>query len=452
MVLVSLAGCRYAHGDFTVDVTRVEGLGTVASVHWATEEPGNAWIEYGTTRDLGSSTPLGTEAETDHTVLLAGMPASSTVFWRAFSEVNGETLTSTQQELETGPPPHGTPDVDVHDGADTSLAEAGFTLTTSLNDALVLMYDPEGRLVWWHECGEDTVVAQARMSFDGRAVIYNTANIDFGTDTSEIVRIALDGEEMLRLRTPLGHHDFVELPDGGYAWLAIDVREWEDEEGVPWDVVGDVVVEADAAGVTRTVWSTWDAADAGMMPVTVDTTDDNDIYPQGLDWTHANSLVYDATDDSYVVSVHNLSALVHVQRVTGEVDWQLGGDASDFRLASGRPFTRQHSPEFTPTSLLVFDNGEVEGQDTYSEAIEYSVDFEARTYAEVWHYDAEQRHSTFLLGDADRLDNGNTLVSFGNAGVLAEVSADDELAFELRLAAGHVFGFSHHVTSLGGRW
>jgi hypothetical protein len=438
-----------ATDDFDVSVQQMDDPGTVAIVSWSTSAAGNAWIEYGLTRELGASTPVGSESETDHTVLLAGLPADETVFWRAFTNADGDVMSSGVQRMETGPPPRGTPGIDVHDDGDPSLAAPGFSLTSSLNDALVLMYDADGHLVWWHQGNDDTVLSQVRMGRDGRSVVYNEANIDFGTDTSQLVRVGLDGQELETIRTPLGHHDFVELDDGTFAYLAIDVRTWVDEHGTSWPVVGDAVTEVGADGETRVVWSTWDDLD-----VVVDTTDETDIYPQGLDWTHANSLVYEADDDAYLVSLHNLSTLAHVDRATGSVDWRLGGDRSDFTLTSGAGFTHEHSPEWLPDGgLLLFNNGDVAGGgDAYSQASEYAVDLGARTYAERWHYDADQRHATFLLGDADRLDNGDTLVSFGNAGVISEVTADGDPAFEYHLDVGHAYGFSHHVAALGGRW
>ncbi len=435
-------------GDFDAEAALEDDIPTVAWVRWTTDAPGTSWVEYGPDRFLGLSTVRGDATTTDHAVLLAGLPPSSTWYWRAVSEVDGELLASRVYTIETGVAPRDLPRV-TPVAYDEALAQPGYTITTSLgNPSWAIVYARDGKPVWWQEAPTDSVIAQVRLTDDGTAVLYNLASLNFSVDVGMIRKVRLDGEVLSETRTVMGHHDFVELPEGGFAYIAADVREWtEPDTGGVRNVVGDTIVEVPEGATEDTpraeIWSTWDD-----IAVDVDPEVDNDFYPQGLDWTHCNSL--NLQDGAYILSVRKENAFVKVDRTSGELLWQLGGAGSDFTQTSGRAFVGQHSAELTPDGFMLFDNGDVDAEEAWSEAVEYTLDEEGRTYEPIWTYDYDRRISSYLLGDVERLPNGNTLVAWGSGGTITEVTPEGEIAFQVSLAIGSAIGFTHHVDALGG--
>lgn len=437
-------------GDFEADLVMEDDIPTVGWARWTTDAPGTSWVEFGPTLSLGSSTPPSTTPSTEHAVLVAGLAPNATWYWRAASEVDGEVLRSAVRTVETGVSPRDLPRLTLGE-YDASLQAPGYTLTTSLGDpSWVIIYNGDGEPVWWQQAPSDRVVAQARLTDNGTAVVYNVASLNFGTDVGQILRVRLDGDILSETRTVMGHHDFLELEDGGgFAYIAADTRAWVNPaDGLTYDVVGDAIYELPEGATEDTertlVWDTWDD-----IPVDVDPLVDNDFYPFGLDWTHCNGLATDGAG-GYVVSVRKENAFVKIDRATGETLWQLGGAGTEFTQTEGRPFIGQHSPDLTDGGVLLFDNGDPEADDAYSEAVEYAVDEDGRTYTPIWTYNYDKRISSYLLGDVERLSNGNTLVAWGSGGVITEVTPAGDVAFQVSLAIGSAVGFTHHVDALGG--
>lgn len=451
-LLFLLAACRHDAADFDATAEIAEEMPTVAWVRWTTPEPGTSWVEFGTTDELGRTTVRGTEPTTEHEVLVGGLPADRKVWVRAYTQVGDQVLQGPLQKLETGELPGGLPDVEPYEDDQPELAYGGFSMVPILGfddeDGWVLVLDQEGELVWWLDSGADEkAISQAWLSKDGTSILYSIASSDRDVDIGTIYRVRLDGTPISETVTPLAHHDFIELPGGGFAYLYADIRPYAFQDGEQ-DVVGDALVEIDEGGTElRTIWSTWDMV-GDALPM-MDPDDDSGFYPQGLDWAHANNLVYDPTDDTYLVSLRNLDRLLKIDRQTGDVLWQLGGDQSDFTQTAGRAFIGQHSPSWTEDgTLLLFDNGDFPADN--SKVVEFEVDQDARTYGEIWSYDGGGNHQTVLMGDAERLANGSTFVSWGSAGRIEEVTPDGTLAVRADMGIGTVLGFSNHVEAFGG--
>jgi len=170
-----------------------------------------------------------------------------------------------------------------------------------------------------------------------------------------------------------------------------------------------------------------------------------------LDWTHCNGIDYRSEDDSYLLSCKNNDAIYKVDRAGGSLVWELGGEPGDFSLTDGLPFTDQHGPKWTgDDTLLVFGNGDKRAEEPYSLVQEFAVDEAARTYAEIWRYDADQAFYVYILGNAERLDDGSTFTAWGSSGVTREVTLDGGLRREFAAGMGSLTGYSHSVAELGG--
>jgi Arylsulfotransferase (ASST) len=143
------------------------------------------------------------------------------------------------------------------------------------------------------------------------------------------------------------------------------------------------------------------------------------------EWTHSNSLQVAPTGE-LLQSIRHLDTVVAIAPQFDRIVWRIGRFRSDFAFPnpSDRFYHQHHVRLLDNGNLLLFDNGNgrpaAEGG-LYSRALELALDWESMTVTNVWEY----RHAissqdgstsykyTNATGSAERLQNGNTLVSFG---------------------------------------
>ncbi len=148
-----------------------------------------------------------------------------------------------------------------------------------------------------------------------------------------------------------------------------------------------------------------------------------------VDYAHANSIAVD-DDGDLLVSLRNTSQVLKIDRSSGAIRWQLGGKSSDFTFANDAGFAFQHDARRLANGrLTLFDNGNGL-HPTYSRAVEYAIDETTKTLTRTWQ--VTDTH-TVAIGNAQRLPSGNTLVNWGLAGKLTEVTADEQVAREIDL-------------------
>src|SRR5439155_6458168 len=180
----------------------------------------------------------------------------------------------------------------------------------------------------------------------------------------------------------------------------------------------------------------------------------------GLDWTHANAVAYTPALDQVMLSVRNFSEIWVIDHSTttaqaaGHAGGRLGrggdlvyrwGNRRAYGMAGEQQLFGQHNPTWIADGLngaghlLVFDNGDVNTR-PYSTVVEletplrgdgsYAYD-PATGYgpsAPVWQYMADPPTSFFanIISGAQRLANGDTLVTNGVAGRFFEVTPDGQ--------------------------
>ncbi len=71
--------------------------------------------------------------------------------------------------------------------------------------------------------------------------------------------------------------------------------------------------------------------------------------------------------------------------------------------------------------------GTAAGDDSGSIALELKLDTTAKTAMQVWSYKASPKQDTMVLGDVQRLPNGNTMVDYATKGVIQEVDSSGNL-------------------------
>ena len=187
------------------------------------------------------------------------------------------------------------------------------------------------------------------------------------------------------------------------------------------------------------------------------------------DWLHINSMStlgpnkwYDAGDqrfhpDNIIWSARNANIIAIIDKKSGKIVWRVGPDyTATPALRTLRQIIGQHHPHMIPKGLLgegnilVFDNGAFGGygapnpisvtgfpnaQRDYSRVIE----FDPVTLKVVWEYSpasagfVRRRKYKFysgIMGSAQRVPNGNTLITEGANGRIFEVTPEREIVWE----------------------
>jgi len=429
-------------GTFSIEVVSSELIPTVANVSW-TLRAGDveaAFVEYGLDGEFHHRAPAASDGD-EFKCSLIGLKHDSEYTLRATVDAAEGSFASATESFVTGTLPASFPDTDVT-FEDNPQQVGGYLLTTVISEiATPVIFDREGDVVWYYYppggMGGDN---RAALSRDRRSVI-RLHKSDTSGDQSHgqmLARIALDGSGEEKIEADGAHHDFVELPDGRLAYLAVDIRS---VDGVFELVQGDRIMEVSPDGSDiRQVWSVWDDFDfLGSVG----------SPEEVIDWSHANAIDFYPEIDAYAVSLLNLGVIVVVDRETGELMWQLGGDDSDFTLepsSDARQFGFQHQFELLGNSLLVFDNGSP--QEYHSLAVEYALDLEAASAERTWSYSMDPPVYCPCLGDVHRFPNGNTLVTWSTAGVIEEVSPQGEVAWRLGVEMGTGFGYTTFIDDL----
>jgi len=177
------------------------------------------------------------------------------------------------------------------------------------------------------------------------------------------------------------------------------------------------------------------------------------------DWLHINSMSllgenhwYDETGEerfnpeNIIISSRSANFVAIISRATGNIVWRVGPDFSE-----GTPehnlgqFIGQHHAHMIPRRLpgegniLVFDNG---GQSGYGGSTLYPrytrdysrvIECNPVTLEIVWQYGAENGEGRFFsyhISSAQRLPNGNTMITDGTNGRIFEVTPDKQNIWE----------------------
>ena len=331
------------------------------------------------------------------------------------------------------------PEIEVH-VCDRQRMQPGLTLVNFSNHGAgvpisVAVLDADGQIVWSHRrwsdrqiWGQTANAPDLRGDIDvrttDRGVLVGGTNIVEGTARVHAALIGWGGELLWECPV-INHHHIHQTASGTYMFLLEDRRAFSRLGGRT--LVGDQVVEWDAAA-NAVVWN-WHLFDH------------HEPGSDRVDYSHTNTIEPDPRDGSIILSCRNMNQLVKVSRSSGEILWRLGV-GGDFEMDPADLFYHQHSPELQPNgNILLFDNGtgrpEAHGGQ-FSRALELRVDEKARKAEAVWSYRHEPDLFCPIWSDADRLPNGNTLITFGtrtpgDTTRYVEVTSAGEVVWEVEL-------------------
>ncbi len=275
------------------------------------------------------------------------------------------------------------------------------------------------------------------------------------------------GRELFNRRLPLGYADYSHALDqaqNGHTFLRVSSSDLRRHDNKRVHTVRDLIVEMDADGNVADEFKLWEildpyrdnvlkALDQGAVCLNIDasqaghTLSAEDLAKQdssnnfgditgvgpGRNWAHVNSVDYDPTDDSIIISSRHQSAIIKIGR-DHKVKWILGSHAgwrAPWNKALLTPVGKDGKPlkcdengvceggfDFTYTQhtgwridsmsnkdviyVSAFDNGDARNNEQpalpgekYSRAVIYKIDQKKMTVEQVWTYGKERGHEWY---------------------------------------------------------
>ncbi len=231
------------------------------------------------------------------------------------------------------------------------------------------------------------------------------------------------------------HHDIAPLPNGNLAvalWeptppdIATQVEGGVKGTELPGGLIwSDKIIEINRD--KKIVWS-WDAWQ--HLDPTIDVI--GPVLPRYA-WTYTNGLKYMAKNPidgtpAYLVSMRSLSEVLIVRKSDGEIIWRSPKDL----------FNLQHDPTYLDNGdIMVFDNGLDRIPAPFAVYGSRAIEINPKTSKVVWTLDGgagaidKVRLFAAIVGGAQRLPNGNTLITDGPKGHIFEVTPGGKLVWDM---------------------
>lgn len=369
----------------------------------------------------------------------------------------------------------------------------GYTVLSPLGTQAVIVIDMNGNIVKRWEGYNDSAGGPARILPGGKVIAATGARAphqeslaleqrDFAGNVlwhlDHNVQVEVDGKSIWSLRQ---HHDWQrsDFPAGYYspdatpgAATATTLVLTHISHAVP--AVADVALEDDrlievaSDGTITWQWVAGEhigelgldaAARAAIKPGPPPGPGPGAGAAAGFDWLHLNAATYlgpnhwfDEGDARFnpqniLISSRQASVLAIVAR-SGAVVWRLGPDYSQSKelMAIGQVIGQHHAhliPKGLPGAgnLLVFDNGGASGYGFTNPIAPRGVNALVRPYSRVleinpltlelvWSYQAPARFYGSNISGAQRLPNGDTLITEGPDGRVFEVTHEGTVIWE----------------------
>ncbi len=410
-------------------------MATVGIVEWSTTL-GNltsAQIVY-TLNNAGSSilnkggtAPVDLTKTNYHTLLL-GLKQSSTYTFHIEATANGTTCKSSDSTLTTGTL-SGAPTI-TRTVTNATAQANGFIVTSGgMSGSGAFIIDADGAIVWYGAAPSQC--SRARMDYEGVNMWMMALNVQ--NMGGEMRYLPMDGNGGATNISGLSstHHDFCVFPKkiATMSWVSSGT-----------DVESNLLEHAsDGSGSTTTVFKIGANLYVGGQSA----------FGGTGNTFHCNSILYHAADDTYTIGDRNPNLYVKVSHA-GAVQWQFGGSCTNAPAGASHCVAESwqvnHGHHYTDDGdMLVFNNG----QSGTSHVLEFKLSTSGTMSATSVKDYTYGSTSSNVLGDVQRLPNGNTLVTYSVAGKIIEV--DSSWATVQTLAtSGTSFGYADWRPTLYG--
>jgi len=408
----------------TVNSTMSAAIPTVAVITFGTNlaKLDSARIEYGLDTNYGMVAPVDL-AQANYRTALLGMKPGRTYHFRVVAESGSSQCASADYPITTGVRPNALrlPTVTTTNQAALFggfLVLEGYRMTTEngrpADYAFIL--DADGEAVWWYRPPGFGSLSVAKLSYDGKSIWIASDNVPKAA--AHVGRVKMDGSGFEDLSDQFANmnHDLTVLPDETVIFIAYGSNECDD------------IRERSPGGAVRTIVNA-SKAFGNATPC------------------HCNAVQYDPSDDTVVVSEDNRSGYFKTDR-QGNIKWVLNGGAAynSFDKSGGGAtgWIGNHNFHILgPDHILFFNNGvsAYQAGTKPAAAREVKMDFTTMTTSELWKYEAGINNG--VMGDVQRLENGNTLVAYSTAGTIHEVDAKNVLLQQMAWSGVATAGFGY---------
>lgn len=215
--------------------------------------------------------------------------------------------------------------------------------------------DYKGNLRWYHTL-EGTGFKVTHFTKEQTILSILGTNDEPTSYGSEILEINLQGDTLTHIKKGQGdlkqvlHHEIIKKSENEIVALTVEQKiiDLTSIGGKKQDTInGDGIVILNKKGKQLWKWSVFDDLDPFK---------DKDLLKTKKDWTHANSLSYDA-DGNFLISFYNNGQIWKINSKTGKVIWKLGKGGT-MKMAPDTNFSQAHAAHIDQNgSLLFFDNG-----------------------------------------------------------------------------------------------
>lgn len=327
------------------------------------------------------------------------------------------------------------PSWEILEGPTAGLAEGNYFIGLAGSNSAMGVHDSQSNWppLWqveWPNKGHDF-----KVNLNGLPTFYNRDDRSFRVVDGEGVEVdslyALDGYIS-------DNHDFLMLNNGthfifSYDDQIVDMSEVVEGGNPETEVEGFVIQEIDIDLNIILEWRSWDFFEITDNEILDLTGDDLNLF-------HINSLEID-DDENLMFSCRHIEEITKIDRNSGEIIWRWGSNSNNmFQFPSSALFSHQHDlRRLDNGNLLMYDNANLTTQ--ISRSIEYAMDLETMSVEVVWEYTHPDLLFGASMGGTQRLDNGNTVIYWGNVGAddwggrCSEVDPEGnvllEFAFEL---------------------
>lgn len=331
-----------------------------------------------------------------------------------FTDRNGVVRDSVSVAIKTGALPIS-PTINVTKRSDFSDQGLYF------NSNLPIAYDQNGDVRWYYTGDFSSLYRKLK---NGNILIVSSMNIT-SLGSKSFFEVSMLGQIKQKYDVPnYFHHEIIEMPNGNF--LVATNSEQNSLGNIK--TIADEIVEIDR--ISGKAIKTWD------FNLILDPKRQGlpDVKPG--DWLHLNSIFFDRTDNSIIISSRSQSAVAKIAYPSGEVKWILANPnnwSDNFKNLLLHPVNYtskdfwpygQHSVKLISNgNLLLYDNGDyreyyddnLSPQISYTRVAQYKINEEQKTVELVWQFTNNKEIFTYYTGYTEYLPNSKYLIAYMNA-------------------------------------
>ena len=387
-------------------------MATVGIVEWSTTLPNLASASIVYTLDgaapgllnKGGTAPVDLTKPSYRTLLLGLKQASDYTFHIEATDASGGACKSPDYALPTTGVLPAAPAIS-RTVSNAAAQANGFIVTSSGvtygNYAIII--DADGEVVWYAE--SPIQCTRARMDYEGANMWMVEVNED--NSMGEMRFVSMDGQTTMTNISGLAaaHHDFAVLPGkiAAMVWIGTDT---DSESNL-------VEMNSDGSGTATTVFKIGSNLYVGGS--------DSGQDAAALAY-HSNSILYHPADDSFTIGDRYPNLYVKVSHA-GAVEWQFGGSCTNAPAGAAHCVAESwqvnHGHHLLDDGTMLVFNNNTNGSP--SDALEFKLNTTGTMSATSVKAFESGSLTSNVLGDVQRLPNGNTLITYSTSGVILEV-------------------------------